>query len=179
MSKTTSTADTANKNFKYPPIDHHRRQIRVLVIHDFRKRRLLDCSLTTISLDESPHFIALSYVWGSDTPNNIIIVNGTWFRVRDNLFNFLMRVGKEEFIGVPIFVDAICINQNCTTERNHQVSLMRDVYSRAMEVVAWSGSHMDVFGWHNELNGHVFGNIRESRRGLSTAMAANNDAVPF
>jgi hypothetical protein len=36
-------------------------------------------------------------------------------------------------------VDAICINQTDTLERNHQVSQMQEIYSDAKEVIVWLG----------------------------------------
>ena len=41
--------------------------------------------------------------------------------------------------GVDFWIDAVCINQADTSERNHQVRLMRDIYSQAEEVIAWLG----------------------------------------
>jgi hypothetical protein len=38
-----------------------------------------------------------------------------------------------------LWIDAICINQDKTLERNHQVTLMRDIYSKASRVVVWLG----------------------------------------
>jgi hypothetical protein len=43
------------------------------------------------------------------------------------------------------WIDLICINQCNTTERNHQVSIMRDIYSNANMVRAWLGKADDVF----------------------------------
>ena len=42
-----------------------------------------------------------------------------------------------------LWVDAICINQSDTRERNHQVGLMRSVYRGAQDVVAWRGEATD------------------------------------
>jgi len=38
-----------------------------------------------------------------------------------------------------IWVDAICIDQSSTTERNHQVALMGEVYKLAKRVLIWLG----------------------------------------
>ncbi|OGM40740.1 hypothetical protein ABOM_011033 [Aspergillus bombycis] len=39
----------------------------------------------------------------------------------------------------PMWIDSISINQKDTTERNMQVALMSDIYSKAMSVVVWLG----------------------------------------
>jgi hypothetical protein len=38
-----------------------------------------------------------------------------------------------------LWIDAICINQSNTDEKNHQVSLMKKIYRRAHSVFAWLG----------------------------------------
>lgn len=40
-----------------------------------------------------------------------------------------------------LWVDAICIDQRRVMERNHQVPLMRDIYSQATRVLVWLGDH--------------------------------------
>lgn len=57
------------------------------------------------------------------------------------------KVGKSSFIttsfGIApddlkyLWVDAICIDQSRVLERNHQVALMRHIYSRARRVISW------------------------------------------
>jgi hypothetical protein len=38
-----------------------------------------------------------------------------------------------------MWVDSICIDQNTTSERNHQVKQMGDIYSQAATVLVWLG----------------------------------------
>ena len=40
---------------------------------------------------------------------------------------------------MPLWIDAICIDQGATTERIHQVALMGDIYIQAAEVLVWLG----------------------------------------
>ena len=44
----------------------------------------------------------------------------------------------------PIWVDALCINQNNINERNSQVGIMRSIYSKAMYVFIWMGEEKEV-----------------------------------
>jgi hypothetical protein len=49
-----------------------------------------------------------------------------------------MRLAEDEDENIRlIFVDAICINQTGTDERNIQVSLMGEIYKRAAKVMVW------------------------------------------
>ena len=42
-----------------------------------------------------------------------------------------------------IWIDALCINQYDVDERNHQISLMRSIYSNARRVISWLGEFDD------------------------------------
>lgn len=46
----------------------------------------INCTLATACLDTEPKFKALSCMWGTETPNRIIEINGKPFLVRPNLF---------------------------------------------------------------------------------------------
>ncbi|KAK5102104.1 hypothetical protein LTS08_004564 [Lithohypha guttulata] len=86
---------------------------------------------------EHPH-IALSYVWGAADSLREVLINGRLFRVRSNLYDFLCYA--KNLPGAPfIWIDAICINQEDASEKNHQVREMHNIYSSAQRVVAWLG----------------------------------------
>ncbi|KAI1073272.1 hypothetical protein LB507_010883 [Fusarium sp. FIESC RH6] len=80
----------------------------------------------------------LSYVW--DDPERVekMVVNGKWLGIARNLHTGLLRLrhSKEHR---RLWIDAICINQNDTNERNHQVRMMPKVYSAASSVIVWLG----------------------------------------
>ena len=40
-------------------------------------------------------------------------------------------------MGIPLWVDALCINQKDHLERNNQVLLMGEIYRRAASVISW------------------------------------------
>ncbi|KAJ3541188.1 hypothetical protein NM208_g4725 [Fusarium decemcellulare] len=90
-------------------------------------------------------FIALSYVWGSPTPQRFITVNGAEFGVTPNLYAALIQLRRTQRIrqGFRLWIDAICINQDDLTERGQQVSRMRDIYRSAWQVVIWIGPEAD------------------------------------
>lgn len=81
---------------------------------------------------------ALSYTWGHATANQLIELNGTPFRIRDNLWDFLHHAREEGLTGY-LWIDALCINQSQVSERNHQVGMMEDIYSQAECVIVWLG----------------------------------------
>ena len=134
--------DASNSGFIYPTLNQEERQIRVVTVDHVDTTSTLNCTLGTISLNLPPVYVALSYVWGTDPANNNILVNEREFKVRDNLYEFLTAIAAKKLLHVPIFVDAICINQANKLERDSHVTLMRDVYSCASEVIAWLGSNV-------------------------------------
>lgn len=96
-------------------------------------------SLTTSVLSEHCIFNALSYEWGKRLGGQTIIVNGLPFRVGKNLHDFLQRLRTSEYKHDPIFVDAVCLDQDNIGERNRQVQMMGDIYRRATCVLVWLG----------------------------------------
>ncbi|KAK6854169.1 hypothetical protein PG995_009262 [Apiospora arundinis] len=101
------------------------------------------CRLEEHSVTELPQYDALSYTWGfqkcphdgsSPRGTRYIILNDLMFRVQDNLFSALMELrngGRHGDQGLPIWIDAICINQDDDQEKSHQVGSMSLIYSSA------------------------------------------------
>lgn len=58
--------------------------------------------------------------------------------IGENLWAALMMLRHADSTR-NIWVDAICINQGDVKERNHQVHIMKRIYSRAASVVVWLG----------------------------------------
>ena len=81
----------------------------------------------------------------------VILVNNELVKIGRNLFDFLCRLQLPDE-DRTIWVDALCINQNDISERNHQVRLMGDIYRCAEAVLVWLGSAADdsdrVFAVH-------------------------------
>jgi hypothetical protein len=96
-------------------------------------------------LSSMPDYRALSYCWGDRTVQPEIDLNGSSFFVGENLFYALKRLRAFEWgdIELTIWIDTICINQNDTIERNHQVSHMRRIYGPAREVLIWVGEETE------------------------------------
>ncbi|KAH3981369.1 hypothetical protein HBH98_140760 [Parastagonospora nodorum] len=93
-------------------------------------------------------YLALSYTWGVESPTYPIVIDGKEFRVRENLWWFLSYVASGRLpyhsnadtgTSCYIWIDQICISQSSKKEKNHQVSMMSDIYRGAKEVVAWMG----------------------------------------
>lgn len=103
------------------------------------KKTNIICNLQTYALARAPSYTALSYRWGSSDRYADIDVNGMIVPVGQNLWTFLHQMRHKRIYG-PFWIDAICINQSNTGERNHQVQMMRQIYRNADSVSIWLGN---------------------------------------
>ena len=88
-------------------------------------------------LDEcTGSYEALSYVWGDGSEKTPIQINGSTLEVGTNLRLALFNL-REPNKPRTLWIDAICINQDDISERNQQVTIMGDIYSRARRTVVW------------------------------------------
>jgi hypothetical protein len=124
------------KTFRYLPTEHVR-DIRLVIIYPGVEEEI-KCSLTPWSLDDQPRFIALSYVWGDPALVEEVICDNATLPVTKNL-KTAMRSLRHATEGRTFWIDAICINQKDTEERNRHVRSMREIYSSAQEVLIWLG----------------------------------------
>jgi hypothetical protein len=128
----------------YSPLDTKKREIRVLTIdRQTVEGSLVACTLKVISLDDQPDFAALSYCWGAPEPAGDILVNGVTWRVTPNLAAALQHLRRtKDAQTTPIWIDALCINQNYLDERSAQVAMMMAIYAQAKCVHIWLGNEM-------------------------------------
>lgn len=102
------------------------------------------CRLNAFEFGERPKYEALSYMWGSESNHSSIVVNGGSVSVRQNLLEAL-RYLRSQARDLPIWIDALCINQKDVTERNRQLRIMHHVYFRASMVIIWLGESYSKF----------------------------------
>jgi hypothetical protein len=74
----------------------------------------------------------------SPVPTGNISIDGQRFDIRPNLNLALLRL-RPATHDLVIWIDAICIDQENTEERNEQVKKMRIIYQQAREVRVWLG----------------------------------------
>ena len=87
-----------------------------------------------------PHYYAVSYEWGSELPGHDIVVDGKVLRIRSNLKNCLQRFGgSDKQFERPLWIDAICIDQEDIAEKNVQVKIMGEIFNAAKLVLVWLG----------------------------------------
>jgi hypothetical protein len=135
-----------------PSSDYHYRrlnyelghEIRLVVLSPGKGTEELRCDLIHVNLLDMPAYEAVSYTWATITGDTSfsghILCHGKKIAITENcesLLRTLRRRGRNR----AIWVDAVCIDQLNTMERNHQVKLMATIYSNASQVVAYLGPY--------------------------------------
>jgi hypothetical protein len=119
-------------------------QLRLLLLSRGKFDDPIHGTLMIARLGSNIKFQALSYTWadarGDDSRSKIIFLGPRWdmFMVTANCEAALRRLRRKDD-DCMVWVDAICINQGNHVERNHQVGLMRRIYSAASEVFVYLG----------------------------------------
>ncbi|KAF2143986.1 uncharacterized protein K452DRAFT_306631 [Aplosporella prunicola CBS 121167] len=129
-----------SSKYKYSDLKHAR---EIRVVHLLPERSSWEqptIQIHTIHLDNkpTPHYEALSYAWGgSETRTGIKVGENEQIFVTQNCSTALnwLRSSTPRIL----WIDAICINQDSTAERNHQVSMMAEIYRLAAQVVVFPG----------------------------------------
>ena len=101
--------------------------------------RVVSCTLSNHDVldDECPEFEALSYVWGASKPPRPILCDNQLLCITENLDDALRALRGDE--PRLLWIDQLCIDQEDSLEKNSQIPLMRDIYSRATRTIAWLG----------------------------------------
>lgn len=123
-------------SYQYDNLNHSKYEIRLVEVLPELWYGIINCRLLHMTL--SGDYTCLSYTWGSSQKPHQILINGKGFFVGANLHQFLCmaRLSRSR---LPIWIDAICINQIDPWERNHQVRLMGKIYGSARQVLVWLG----------------------------------------
>jgi hypothetical protein len=134
--------------FEHAPLNLQSASIRVIQICPAREpSEQIRCDIRLTSTDAE--YVCLSYVWGeaweSAAPSKWILLNGQRQKVRLNLWDFLMAARDlPELRACWIWIDALCIDQSNTLERQHQVQQMGRIYSKAKSVISWLGTDENI-----------------------------------
>ncbi|KAI7213930.1 hypothetical protein KC333_g6288 [Hortaea werneckii] len=135
----------------WKPLDKEKREIRILLLQPSEEEDdALYANLEIVSLDSRPEYNAISYVWGDASDTTTMFVNGgKVIPITKNLAAALRRF-RDDRVAVPLWADAVCINQEDLEERADQVRIMGRIFAAAVQVNVWLGRLSDR-GWHDSL----------------------------
>lgn len=149
-------SDAPAEGSLFTPLDPAKKEIRLLQVAPYDDDALSTCSCTLIkvslSQDPLPKFNAFSYEWNYDiqTPQfdipSTVLVNGHTIQVTKNLAALLARfrnirqsIPDYGPFQPPIWIDALCIDQDNPEERNNQVALMGAIFGGAAATLIYLG----------------------------------------
>ncbi|KXJ90493.1 heterokaryon incompatibility protein-domain-containing protein [Microdochium bolleyi] len=129
--------DDKPSTYRYTSLDTSARSIRLLRLNS--NKGPVKCELVTQQLEHGAFtpYEAVSYVWGPPDLCETISVSGVDMPVTASLIRMLqdLRERRHEYL----WIDAICIDQANTAERNHQVQQMGQIYRSARRVIFYLG----------------------------------------
>ncbi|KAF3046758.1 hypothetical protein E8E11_005973 [Didymella keratinophila] len=98
----------------------------------------IEIELFEAHLNNAPLYEAVSYAWDHGETPVSVLCNQQPLSVSPILLEMLNRPSRISSIGV-FWIDAVCIDQTSTSDKNIQVPRMRDIFSEARKVWIWLG----------------------------------------
>jgi hypothetical protein len=91
---------------------------------------------------EQHSYEAVSYVWGRQDATSVLSICGAKLFISPVLAQALVHI---RHVTEPrdLWVDALCIDQSNSLEKNHQVRQMYEIFSSALRVLIWLGEEDD------------------------------------
>jgi len=138
------------ESFQYSPLPVGDRSIRILTLLPGEETDEIQCELSTTKLEaisDNKTYEALSYCWGKQDAVMRISIRekgcprNSTFALRPDL-HAALRVFRRKEEARELWIDAICIDQMNTEEKNVQVPLMRRIYEGCSGVLIWLGERI-------------------------------------
>jgi Heterokaryon incompatibility protein (HET) len=126
------------ESYQYEPLPGHR-YIRLLYRTGPRSGAEDEYGLYTLSLDDpiaSRFYRAISYTWDGQVPDRFIVCSGKKLAITQNCEMILRAMRHRDNF---LWIDAICIDSSCMSEKSSQILLMSNIYNRAFVVNIWLG----------------------------------------
>lgn len=125
--------------YKHQPLQAPRK-IRLISLEGSRSfKSPLRCTVSQAKLDGTAPFDALSYSWETLQGESAMSCdNGLLINITTNC-ELAIRHLRPKSGRRTLWIDAICTDQTSVADKNEQVPLMREIFSRAKEVIVWLG----------------------------------------
>ncbi|KAF4543274.1 Heterokaryon incompatibility protein [Lasiodiplodia theobromae] len=141
MEETSSIKEDGSDSepqFEYQPLSPPSKTIRIIKLLPGSPSDPLECELEHSPIDSTDRYEAISYVWGEKKDFVRLLCEGKSLRIPRSLYDALLQL-RCPSKPRKLWADAICINQDKDSEKNHQVPLMRTIFRRADKVLIWLG----------------------------------------
>lgn len=136
------TCGLPNFNYETVPLARTGFSTRLIKLHPARTFTADIVLDLVVNDDPEADFEAVSWCWGRDKWNRLLRIRGDsgdrCLRAPDNLEIALRRLRLVDRYRV-LWLDAVCIDQVNTVEKNRQVPMMAEIYGKAKRVCVWLG----------------------------------------
>jgi hypothetical protein len=133
-----------DEDYQYSTLDRNLDEIRLVEIYPGAESSPILCRIVSVELRRCFPYLAVSYTWATEDGDatrsqNIHVLVGRGsndrrtLKVTRNCEGALRQLRQADQYGL-VWIDSISIDQNCISERIHQVSIMGRIYSRALSV---------------------------------------------
>jgi hypothetical protein len=155
MSTNSTDLNSSLGNFQYAPLARDTNEIRLIRIIDVRElseastNQVLELEMFHTTFTDAAAYLAMSYAWGDPTPTKRVVCNNAYLLTPESTFRTLFTIYHHaRQYSTPFYragdrlnlwIDALCINQSDTDEKNFQVRLMDKVYGQAKGVIGYVG----------------------------------------
>jgi hypothetical protein len=130
--------------FTWRPLDRSRHKIRVLDLDGGIDNSPLSGRLRHVFLDgsEEAHYETISYAWVDTSLVASILIEKQCIHIPASAASALrsMRLANT---SRTLWIDCICIDQEDTHEKGHQVGLLADIFGRSWRTLAFLGDDND------------------------------------
>lgn len=157
LHKYDDKSSSAYKEFKYTRLTNMKQRIRLLKLGPGRSDSDAEiaCELFEAEFQDGQGGIligdnkekytyeALTWCWGTNPSDCLVVIEQQdstrkKMAISEELAWALLYL-REPAKSRILWIDAICIDQSSTDEKNHQVQMMAKIYSHAERVVVWLG----------------------------------------
>ncbi|KAL9611174.1 MAG: hypothetical protein Q9167_004159 [Letrouitia subvulpina] len=133
-----TAVEIRSEKYEYSPLQ--RNQFRFLKVTVEPRTSYLVCDFEVRDLPSSRgEYIAISYCWGDPRPTHRILTGDGRFLAVTESATEVLRFVVPKYPSHGLWIDQLCINQTQLEEKSVQVSMMGQIYSSTIKVVAWLG----------------------------------------
>lgn len=127
---------SSQEEYSYNPLNEQTKEIRLL---QFSKKYPWSRPIIEIcehSLDSAPAYDAISYTWDKQEPDRSLQLQQGVIKTTKNAIQIIMERASWRQVR-HLWIDAVCIDQSNTPEKQSQIQLMRQIYRCATRTIAW------------------------------------------
>ncbi|KAK5709883.1 hypothetical protein LTR17_019389 [Elasticomyces elasticus] len=145
------SGDPVKAVYHYEPLSSGNKTRLLIIEAALDQSEPIHCRLTQSSDLSNDDYQTLSYAWGPTYADGShlthhVICDGSLIAVTANLHGALLQIRQDyAFNGIdastlPLWCDALCINQVDLEERSKQVRLMGEIFANSSRLIIWLGT---------------------------------------